>query len=324
MDIRLFQRFIAVAECGGVNKAASKLNLSQPALTKSIRLLEERLDVALMVRGPRGISITPMGEKILKYAKLMEAEVRKLDGEISACKNISMGKVRVGVPPGPGFLSTVLPTAAKRFTRSDLRVTLDVTMGIRADLLRMLQHGEIDFMISTAADEAASELTHERLYEDRLVIVASAEHPLASDSVVPTAALSNYPWVIQKQASAVSDAVLDEVIEANTRRSTISSNSTQFVKIMIADHQWIGVAAYDAVRIEIQKGSMKELNVEDPWVKRLLQRRVVEISYRRDVPLSSSASKLKRYIKAACAVQYPPVSQPPKRKTGASRTPVEA
>lgn len=317
MDLRLFHRFIVVAETGGINKAAAKLNLSQPALTKSIRLLEERLDVALIVRGPRGISLTPIGEKILQYAKLMEAEVRKLDGEISTFKNISMGHVRIGVPPGPGFLTTVMPVAAKNFARTDMRVTLDVTMGIRADLVRLLQHGELDFMISTAASsENSPELTQERLYQDRLVIVAAVDHPLASQPVVPASALRDYPWVIQKQASSASDSVLDEMIEANMGRSTISSNSTQFVKIMIAHNNWIGLVAYDAVRLEIQRGVLVELNVEGPWIKRLLQKRIIEISYRRDVPLSSSAAKLKRYITAACAEQYPPVPQDQQRKKG--------
>ena len=309
MDLRLLHRFIVVAETGSINKAAARLNFSQPALTKSLRLLEERLDVQLVVRGPRGISLTPIGEKTLKHAKLMEAEVRKLDGEISTHKKISMGHVRIGVPVGPGFLTTVLPAAVMRFARTDMRVTLDVTMGIRADLIRPLLHGEIDFLISTTADDDTSaELVREVLYQDRRLLVVAPDHPLAAGSAVSTAELGEYSWVIQKQASSPSDAILDEMIEAEVSRNTIKSNSTQFVKIMMSDHNAIGLLAYDAVRVEMQKGQLVELRVEDRRLHKLLENRTIEISHRRDVPLSSAATRLMRYIKSACRDQYPPVS----------------
>lgn len=310
MDLRLLHRFIVVAEMGSINKAAAKLNFSQPALTKSIRLLEERLDVTLIVRGPRGISLTPIGEKILKHAKLMEAEIRKLDGEIDVFKNNSMGHVRIGVPPGPGFLSTVMPIAATKMTRSGVRITLDVTMGTRAELIRQLLHGELDFIISTTADdETSSELVQEKLYQDRRMIVVASDHPLASEPEVSEEALRGFSWIVQKQASTVADAGLDELMDGEVSQNTINSNSTQFVKIMILMHGWIGLVAHDAVRLEMHKGQLVEIEVPPGPIRNLLQKRIIEVSYRRDVPLYSSAAKLLRHIRTACAEQYPPLAE---------------
>lgn len=306
MDLRLLSRFIVVAETGSINKAAARLNLSQPALTKSIQLLEERMDVTLIVRGPRGISLTEVGETMLKHAKLMEAEVRKLDGEISAFKNISMGHVRIGVPPGPGFLTTVMPEATRRFANRGLRVTLDITMGTRADLLRPLLLGDLDFIIASAGEEdIASELISEDLYGERRLIVVAADHPLAGKAAVTPEDLQRYPWAILKQGQFMPGTLHDLTGGQESSFSAINSNSTQFIKIMLYEGNWIGLVTYDSVRVEIQKGLLVELTAQaDPDVYNPIDAHMMQISYRRDVPLSTAGARLMREIRNACTEQY--------------------
>jgi len=310
MDLRLLSRFIVVAETGSINKAAARLHLSQPALTKSIQLLEERIGVTLIVRGPRGISLTEVGQMMLRHAKLMEAEVRKLDGEISAFKNISLGHVKIGVPPGPGFLTTVMPIATHRFADKGLRVTFDVTMGTRADLLRPLLLGDIDFMVASAGDDDVSgDLVREELYVERRLLVVSPSHPLASVKTVKPEDVRAYPWAILKQGEFHAGSLADLIHHEDFSSSVINSNSTQFVKVMLLNKQWIGLVNYDAVRVELQKGQLVELVLQSPHARnRLQEERMIEICYRRDVPLSTASTRLMREIRAACAAQsYFPV-----------------
>ena len=89
MDTRLLNRFVAVVELGSLNRAAQKLNLSQPALSKSIQALEETLGVDLMKRGPRGASVTAFGQSVYTYAKLIGAEMRKMEEEIGALRALT-------------------------------------------------------------------------------------------------------------------------------------------------------------------------------------------------------------------------------------------
>ncbi len=309
MDLRLLSRFIHVAETNSINKAAARLNLSQPALTKSIQLLEERMGVTLIVRGPRGISLTEVGHMLLKHAKVMEAEIRKLDGEISAFKNISLGRVSIGVPPGPGFLSIVMPIATRRIASKGLRVTLDVTMGARADLLRPLLLGDLDFIIAGSGDgEVSAELVREELYPDRRVIAVSARHPLAAKRTVTSDDLRRFPWAILKQGQFMPDTLLELARGAELSHSTINSNSTQFVKVMLMDNHWIGLMTLDSVRAEIQRGQFAELKVElsEGAQSNPIEEQMMEICYRRDAPLSTASARLMREIKLACADQYNP------------------
>jgi hypothetical protein len=107
MDARLLSRFVTVAELGSFNKAVAQLNISQPALSTSMRLLDDHFSVELLRRRPRGVNLTAYGQTLVLHAKVVAAELGKLDREISMLRNVSIDEVSVGVPPGPGFISHV-------------------------------------------------------------------------------------------------------------------------------------------------------------------------------------------------------------------------
>ena len=98
MDIRSVNRFLAVVESGSFNKAAQRLNLSQPALAKSIESLEYSLGVSLLDRTPRGVSLTPYGKLTYDHARRIASEVRRLEREIDAVRTLAFAEISVGVP----------------------------------------------------------------------------------------------------------------------------------------------------------------------------------------------------------------------------------
>lgn len=99
MYSRLLRHFLAVVEHKGITSAAEELHISQPALTKSIRQLEDNLGVTLFERMPTGVVPTPFGEILARRARLMDLEYRHALAEIHAIKGGAGGTINIGAAP---------------------------------------------------------------------------------------------------------------------------------------------------------------------------------------------------------------------------------
>src|SRR5205814_3550626 len=95
----LLRSFLAVARAGNLSAAARDLSVSQPALTKSVRKLEQQFGVALFDRRARGMALTPNGAALLAHARLIEAQCRFADAEIEALAQGEGGIIRIGAGP---------------------------------------------------------------------------------------------------------------------------------------------------------------------------------------------------------------------------------
>lgn len=147
MHLSGLDRFLAVVKVGSLNKAAEMLHISQPALTKSIQGLEERLGAELFVREVRGVSLTPYGKAVLLHARLIDAEMRKIAEDVEALHDLTAGSVNVGGPPGAGFHTSIFPAATLRLIAGDRRLSVNYTMGTRDQLLPLLRQGGLDLMV---------------------------------------------------------------------------------------------------------------------------------------------------------------------------------
>src|SRR5512135_2528956 len=108
-SIALLRPFLAVARSGNLSAAARELAVSQPALTKSVRKLEQQVGVPLFDRRARGMALTASGAALLSHARTIEAQCRVADGELEALVHGQAGRIRVGA--GPYWGNTVVPRA---------------------------------------------------------------------------------------------------------------------------------------------------------------------------------------------------------------------
>ena len=193
MHSRLLRHFLAIIEHKGFTAAAAELNISQPALTKSIHQLEEVLGVELFERLPTGVVPTRFGEILARRARLMELEYRHAVVEIQALKGGNEGTVNVGA--GPVWAARILPPILAKFRSQRPKVRIRLTSGVIDTLVPALLGGELD-VICTALDfPNHPEITREQLIELRHVLVARAQHPLADRSNVRASELLDYPWL---------------------------------------------------------------------------------------------------------------------------------
>ncbi|MCY0096860.1 LysR family transcriptional regulator [Hoeflea ulvae] len=177
IDLRLLSYFLQTAELGGVSKAAKALNLAQPTLSKAIQLLEYQLGAAVFERRPHGVELTVIGERLLRHARLVVAQVSDAVEEIDNLRTGGTGHIRVGA--GPSWLRRLLPeaVAAALSERPALQVT--VTGGFDERLLHGLSEGDLDLVIAEVPlNEKNNAYEVEVLSRDDLVVCARSGHPL--------------------------------------------------------------------------------------------------------------------------------------------------
>lgn len=198
METRQLLHFLAAVEHGSLHKAAEALNVSQPALTKSIRRLEATLGLTLFERHARGISPTPYGDALASHGALIATDLRHAVQVVKDMQRAVLGTIRVGA--GPSMSVALLPAVTSALLTQQPGIRLQVRSGLNDTLLAALQRGELDFAITSMPGGAlfSGLLRYEQLYSDTVVIIAARRHPLANRTVTAEALLP-FNWVMPSQ-----------------------------------------------------------------------------------------------------------------------------
>ncbi|MEQ5868379.1 LysR family transcriptional regulator [Sagittula sp. NFXS13] len=147
LDITVLRSFVAVAEAGGVTRAAGFLNLTQSAVSMQLKRLEEMLDMKLLDRSGRGVTLTPAGAQLLGYAQRMV----ELNDEIYTrltCQEWE-GEIVLGVPVD--IVYPVIPQVLRRMARTHPRVKIQLLSSFTRSLKRQFARGEVDVILTTEA-----------------------------------------------------------------------------------------------------------------------------------------------------------------------------
>jgi DNA-binding transcriptional LysR family regulator len=145
LDLTALRSFVAVADTGGVTRAAGMLNLTQSAVSMQLKRLEEALDLALLDRSARTIALTPSGEQLLGYARKM---LRINDEALNRLTATEFeGELKLGVPHD--VIYPVVPTALRRFAAEFPRMQVRLISAPTRKLLRMFARGEVDLIMTT-------------------------------------------------------------------------------------------------------------------------------------------------------------------------------
>lgn len=302
-----FDRFLAVAQAGSLNRAAEQLHISQPTLTKSIQMLEERLGVELFVRGARGVKLTTYGKAVLMRARLIDAEMRKLGEDIEALQDLSFGSVNVGAPPGAGFHTHTLPAVTLRLIGGGRKLSVNYSMGTREQLLPALREGGLDFIIGVIAnDEGTDDLVQLPLFEDRNCVVVRRSHPLLDRQPAQCADLLAYPWFVMTESVALERALRSEARSQGlvASRSVVHSDSSQLLKSAVLASDAVGLTRFDVSRADIDSGLLCEIRLEHSI--EALGKHTMGLIYRKQAELSAASRQLIAEIQAECRRPPPP------------------
>ena len=229
MELRQLKYFLGILRHGNFNRAADALFVTQPALSKSMRALEDALGVTLLDRTASGVIPTPYGRILANYAALACQELQRATEEITALSTHGSGRIVVGA--AAAILRYLLPTTFENVSALNPKLEVVISEGLREQLHVQLLRGEIDVAICTFVDNlAGSELVQEVILTDRPCVVAHHSHPLHRRKVASGKDLSHYRWIVpsageqergQLTAMMMADGGAAPVVAVETTSSTL-------------------------------------------------------------------------------------------------------
>ena len=205
IDPRHLLQFHEIIRTGSFTRAATSLGLTQPALTRNMKLMEGRLGFELMVRSRQGIIPTALGERILEEANAIVLAERRISALTDNLKRGYETELRVGCTPTLSLHA--LPQPVADFARDNPGVRLDMRQAHSGLLADMLAGGLVDVVFGppdiAARVPAAQSLP---LFESQMVILASRYHPLAGRGAVTLADLDAARWTLHQPGTGIRQA----------------------------------------------------------------------------------------------------------------------
>lgn len=202
MDLKQLDYFVSVCESGSFSRAAVRLNLSQPSISRQVALLETELGQRLMERNGRGVQPTPAGHALLAHARVILAAAEQARHEIREMTNEPAGKVVVGLPHrvAAGLCVPLVRHFRQRFPNAMLCVVEGLSLSLREGLIA----GRID--AGLLFDPAPTPLLkYENLLRERLVLVAPPGHRLPA--LVSLSALREFDMVLPASPNPIRNLV---------------------------------------------------------------------------------------------------------------------
>jgi len=292
MELRQLRHFVAVVETGNLTRAADRIAISQPALTRSIRNLEQRMRVELLERNPRGVTPTPAGVQLYKHAKIVLNECGRIASEMSDFRRGTGGTVRIGI--AAMFARYVIDEAALLVAEAHPRLELVIRLGLFEDLVGDLEDGRLDLVFSNLPPVSVpSGLSVEVLGQVHSSIVANSRHPLARRRSVSPEALVDAKWVVIDQPHA-HDYL--ETFSAGaglpTPASVVRTNSLGLIHALIGSGQFLSVLPVHLLQDAFEAGTVSRVEVENGAVERS-----AALIWRSDVPVQAAAGHVMETVR---------------------------
>jgi DNA-binding transcriptional LysR family regulator len=294
MDLRQLEYFLRVAQRRNISAAAAELNITQPSLTKSIKLLEKELGVRLFDRLARGVELTDYGQTLLRHAEAVHVQIGDASSEIAALRSGTFGAVSVGA--GPAWLRRHLPLAVAQTVARYPGIRIRVGGGFDEELFRALRRGDFDFVVAElpqAQDRRGLEV--QPLTSDELGVCCRAGHPLARRRRTAVRDLLAYPWVLLPRSTQRRLAGLFAAQGLEPPLNVVETDSHAFLLNLLRRSDALTFAASKTVEIEEGSG----LVMLD--VAKIRAQREAGIVKRRDGWLSPAAQRVIDNLAAICA-----------------------
>ncbi|MDO6589223.1 LysR family transcriptional regulator [Loktanella sp. D2R18] len=226
LDLTALRSFVAVADTGGVTKAAGLLNLTQSAVSMQLKRLEESLDASLLDRSARTIGLTSQGELLLSYARRMLTLNDEIYGKLTATQYEC--EITLGVPHD--IVYPVIPTVLKQFSAAYPRVRVHLVSSFTRELVANFKQGKVDVILTTedTVDAGGETLTQipliwvgapgGQIWKQRPLRLAYEEHCIFRKFVQRRLDEAGIPWdmVVESNSSRTIEATVSADMAVHT------------------------------------------------------------------------------------------------------------
>ena len=267
LKLRDLHVLFAVAQFGSMAKAASHLSVTQPAISQAIADLERTVGVRLVDRGPRGVVPTIYGERLLKRGTEAFDSLKLGMRDIEFLLDPGVGEVSVGADMSyiaGGFMSAIIQRVSKRHPHLAVHV-VETTTAMEGPELRELRERKVDLMLGRLINPiAAEDLRVETLFDESIVMAASAQSRWATRRKIDMAELLGEAWIVAPP-NTMARTLFESAFRARglePPRPRVTTYSMLLRMQLLATGRYLAVFTDSTVRYSADRWDLKILPVE--------------------------------------------------------------
>ena len=213
IDLELYRVFYVVAKNKHMTKASEELHISQPAISQSIKKLEDQLGGTLFLRSNKGMELTEEGKMFYEYVKGALDLINNAEHEFTSFKDLSKGEIKIGC--STTLTKLVLMDVLEKFHIDYPNININITNGLTRDLINDLKLGKLDFVIFNESNIKETNLNLEKIMELKQGFIYNPN--FFEDKINTFSDLNNIPLILQKEESN-SRKLLDSIaLKYNTK-----------------------------------------------------------------------------------------------------------
>ena len=293
MNLNQLKVFCEVVERKGFTRAAEALYLTQPAVSRQVQELERHYGVELFEQLGKRIYPTEAGNTLYAYAKQVFHTLDDLEVEINQLKGLKAGHMRIAASATAG--TYLLPPLLGSFKRKypGVEVTLEIHNSQQVEQLLLLQQ-HLDLGVTERPVQEPA-LYSEPFDTDELVVIVSADHPLAQRETLSPKDLEEERFIFREQGSGTRTLLDEEFSRLGLRvKPVMELGSTAAVKQAVAAGLGVSIVSWRSIRLEVAAGLLKTVRCPD---MRLV--REIRFVHHKDKRLSRAASAFLKILKKA-------------------------
>ena len=213
IDLELYRIFYTVAKNNHMTKASEELHISQPAISQSIKKLENQLGGTLFLRSNKGMELTEEGKMFYEYVKGALELINNAENEFTSFKNLTKGEIKIGC--STTLTKLILIDSLKQFHNDYPNININITNDLTSNLINDLKLGKLDFVIFNESNIKETNLHLEKIKELKQGFIFNPK--FYNDEITNFEDLNKFPLILQKEG-ANSRKLLDYIALQNNVR----------------------------------------------------------------------------------------------------------
>ena len=197
IDLELYRVFYTVAKYKHMTKASEELHISQPAISQSIKKLEDSLGGTLFLRSNKGMELTEEGKMFYQYVKGALELIHNAENEFTSFKDLTKGEINIGC--STTLTKLILIDVLKKFHTDYPNININILNDLTSNLINDLKLGKLDFVIFNESNIKETNLNLEKIKELKQGFVYN--HKFYNDEINKFEDLNKYPLILQKEES---------------------------------------------------------------------------------------------------------------------------
>jgi DNA-binding transcriptional LysR family regulator len=269
MDLQQLKVFRSAAKSGGFTRASEQLGLSQSTVSQHIKQLEDELGCSLFLRSGKKIYSSEAGKLLYTYADRIFTELKNAEMSVRELSAMKRGTIRLGV--GATTLTYQLPKVLGEYKRRYPDIELIVTTSTTELLLQQVSSQTVDLAIVMQISDNPSNLLITPLESEELVLILSAEHPMARKNTLDPGDLESLPFILYERHSVMQKLIESFFVQMKiSPKVTMELENIEAIKSLVSAGLGASIVPVCSVSQSLQASMLRVMRIKGFPIKRSL------------------------------------------------------